>query len=56
MLAGLTVSLFYVFAHKGIFFIIMDYLDLVGGERFLHDHAEAFGTVGAIVNLRWPTR
>jgi len=53
MLAGLAVTLFYVFAHKGIFFIAgTDYLDLIGGANsFFTITPEAFGTVGAIVNF-----
>jgi len=53
MLAGLFIVLFYVFAHKGIFFIKgTDYLDLIGGANaFFTITPEAFGTVGAIVNF-----
>ncbi|MDT4880963.1 putative sodium:solute symporter, subfamily [compost metagenome] len=53
MLAGLFVTLFYVFAHKGLFFIKgTEYLDLVGGVNgFFTITPEAFGTVGAIVNF-----
>ncbi len=53
MLAGLFVTLFYVFAHKGIFFIKgTDYLDLIGGANsFFTITPEAFGTVGAMVNF-----
>ncbi len=53
MLAGLFVTLFYVFAHKGLFFIKgTEYLDLVGGANgFFTITPEAFGTVGAIVNF-----
>jgi cation/acetate symporter len=53
MLAGLFVVLFYVFAHKGIFFVKgTDYLDLIGGANaFFTITPEAFGTVGAIVNF-----
>jgi cation/acetate symporter len=53
MLAGLAVTLFYVFAHKGIFFIKgTGYLDLIGGANaFFTITPEAFGTVGAIVNF-----
>ena len=53
MLAGLFVVLFYVFAHKGIFFIKgTDYLDLIGGANsFFTITPEAFGTVGAMVNF-----
>jgi cation/acetate symporter len=53
MLAGLFVVLFYVFAHKGIFFVKgTEYLDLIGGANaFFTITPEAFGTVGAIVNF-----
>jgi cation/acetate symporter len=53
MLAGLAVTLFYVFAHKGIFFVKgTEYLDLIGGANsFFTITPEAFGTVGAIVNF-----
>jgi len=53
MIAGLAVTLFYVFAHKGIFFIAgTGYLDLIGGANsFFTITPEAFGTVGAIVNF-----
>jgi cation/acetate symporter len=53
MLSGLFVTLFYVFAHKGILFIKgTEYLDLVGGANgFFGITPEAFGTVGAIVNF-----
>ncbi|MBX3609843.1 MAG: cation acetate symporter [Hydrogenophaga sp.] len=53
MLAGLFVTLFYVFAHKGIFFIKgTGYTDLIGGvNSFFTITPEAFGTVGAIVNF-----
>ena len=53
MIAGLTVTLFYVFAHKGIFFIKgTDYLSLIGGANsFFGITPEAFGTIGAIANF-----
>jgi cation/acetate symporter len=53
MLAGLFVTLFYVFAHKGIFFIKgTSYLDLIGGANsFFTIAPEAFGTVGALTNF-----
>ena len=53
MLAGLFVTLFYVFAHKGIFFIKgTEYVEMVGGVNgFFTISPEAFGTVGAIVNF-----
>ena len=53
MLAGLFVTLFYVFAHKGLFFIKgTDYLNLIGGPNsFFGITPEAFGAVGAVVNF-----
>ena len=53
MLAGLFVTLFYVFAHKGLFFVKgTEYLGLVGGANgFFGITPEAFGTVGAMVNF-----
>ena len=53
MLAGLFITLFYVFAHKGLFFIKgTEYLGLIGGANsFFGITPEAFGAVGAIVNF-----
>ncbi len=53
MIAGLSVTLFYVFAHKGIFFVPgTAFTDLIGGPNsFFGITPEAFGTVGAIVNF-----
>ena len=53
MLAGLFVTLFYVFAHKGIFFVKgTEYLGLIGGANsFFGITPEAFGAVGALVNF-----
>ncbi|BCA80608.1 sodium:solute symporter family protein [Desulfuromonas sp. AOP6] len=53
MVAGLTVTLFYVFAHKGIFFIKgTDYLGLIGGANaFFGITPEAFGAIGALINF-----
>ncbi|MEF8729429.1 MAG: sodium:solute symporter family protein [Accumulibacter sp.] len=53
MLAGLFITLFYVFAHKGIFFIKgTEYLDLIGGANsFFGITPEAFGAVGALFNF-----
>ena len=53
MLAGLFITLFYVFAHKGLFFIKgTGYLDLIGGANsFFGITPEAFGAVGAMVNF-----
>ena len=53
MLAGLFITLFYVFAHKGIFFIKgTDFLPMIGGANsFFGITPEAFGAVGAVVNF-----
>ncbi|MBK5104916.1 MAG: cation acetate symporter, partial [Burkholderiales bacterium] len=53
MLAGLFVTLFYVFAHKGLFFIKgTGYLPMIGGANsFFGITPEAFGGVGALVNF-----
>ncbi len=54
MLAGLGITMFYVFAHKGIFFIKgTEFLGLFGGKGsfFLGIEPNAFGAVGAVVNF-----
>jgi cation/acetate symporter len=53
MIAGLLITLFYVFAHKGIFFVKgTEYLDLIGGANsFFGITPEAFGGIGALVNF-----
>ncbi len=53
MLSGLFVTLFYVFAHKGLFFIKgTEYLDVIGGANsFFGITPEAFGAIGALVNF-----
>jgi cation/acetate symporter len=53
MLAGLFITLFYVFAHKGLFFIKgTEYLPMIGGANsFFGITPEAFGAVGAMVNF-----
>jgi len=53
MLAGLLITLFYVFAHKGIFFIKgTDFVGAIGGPNsFFGITPEAFGAVGAMVNF-----
>jgi len=53
MLSGLFVTLFYVFAHKGLFFVKgTEYLGLIGGANsFFGITPEAFGAVGAMVNF-----
>ena len=53
MIAGLAVTLFYVFAHKGIFFIKgTEFVELVGGNNgWFGIEPNAIGTLGAIVNF-----
>ncbi|MDP3521372.1 MAG: VC_2705 family sodium/solute symporter, partial [Hydrogenophaga sp.] len=53
MAAGLLITLLYVFAHKGIFFIKgTDFVDMIGGPNsFFGITPEAFGAVGAMVNF-----
>ncbi len=53
MLAGIGVTMFYVFAHKGIFFIKSTiFIDSVGGPNFfLGIEPNAFGAIGAVVNF-----
>ena len=53
MLAGLFITLFYVFAHKGLFFIKgTEFTHLIGGPNsFFGIAPEAFGAVGAMVNF-----
>ncbi|MDD2741074.1 MAG: cation acetate symporter [Rhodocyclaceae bacterium] len=53
MLAGLFITLFYVFAHKGIFFIKgTDFVGMIGGPNsFFGITPEAFGAIGALVNF-----
>jgi cation/acetate symporter len=53
MLAGIGVTMFYVFAHKGIFFIKgTEFVNALGGPNFFFGiEPNAFGTIGAIVNF-----
>ena len=54
MLAGIGVTMLYVFAHKGIFFIKgTEFLGLFGGKPsfFFGIEPNAFGAVGAVVNF-----
>jgi len=53
MLSGLFITLFYVFAHKGLFFIKgTEYLGVIGGANsFFGITPEAFGAIGALVNF-----
>ncbi len=53
MLAGLAVTMFYVFAHKGIFFIKgTEFVNAIGGPNFFFGISpNAFGAIGAVVNF-----
>ncbi len=53
MVAGLSTTLFYVFAHTGIMFIKgTEFVDLVGGKNgWFGIEPNAIGTIGAIVNF-----
>ena len=54
MLAGLGITMLYVFAHKGLFFIKgTEFLGLFGGKAnfFFGIEPNAFGAIGAVVNF-----
>jgi cation/acetate symporter len=52
MIAGIVVTLFYVFQHKGFLFVAdWKYLQDMGSNWFMGIEPNAFGTVGAIVNF-----
>lgn len=52
MLAGIGITLFYVFQHKGIMFVAdWRYLEDWGSNWFLGIEPNAFGVVGAMVNF-----
>ena len=54
MLAGLGVTMLYVFAHKGLFFIKgTSFLGVFGGKAnfFMGIEPNAFGAIGALVNF-----
>lgn len=52
MIAGITITLFYVFQHKGILFISdWTYLESWGSNWFLGIEPNAFGAVGAVFNF-----
>ncbi len=52
MLAGITVTLLYVFQHKGIFFIPgTEFLGSMQPDWFFGISPNAFGAVGAVVNF-----
>ena len=52
MIAGIVVTLFYVFQHKGFLFVgDWKYLESLGSNWFFGIEANAFGAVGAVVNF-----
>jgi cation/acetate symporter len=54
MLSGLGITMLYVFAHKGIFFIKgTEFLGIFGGKSnfFFGISPNAFGAIGTIVNF-----
>jgi len=53
MLAGIGITMFYVFAHKGIFFIKgTGFVNSIGGPNFfLGIEPNAFGAIGAVINF-----
>ncbi|HCE2817798.1 TPA: cation acetate symporter [Vibrio parahaemolyticus] len=52
MIAGISITLFYVFQHKGILFIAdWTYLDSWGSNWFLGIEPNAFGAIGALFNF-----
>ncbi|MDP2575466.1 sodium:solute symporter family protein [Vibrio penaeicida] len=52
MIAGITITLFYVFQHKGILFIAdWKYLESWGSNWFLGIEPNAFGAIGAAFNF-----
>lgn len=52
MITGITITLFYVFQHKGILFVAdWTYLESWGSNWFLGIEPNAFGAVGAVFNF-----
>jgi cation/acetate symporter len=52
MIAGISVTLFYVFQHKGVLFISdWTYLESWGSNWFLGIEPNAFGAIGALFNF-----
>ena len=53
MLAGLGITMIYVFAHKGIFFVKgTEFVNIFGGANFFFGiEPNAFGAIGAVVNF-----
>ncbi|KGY07282.1 sodium:solute symporter family protein [Vibrio sinaloensis] len=52
MIAGISITLFYVFQHKGILFVAdWTYLESWGSNWFLGIEPNAFGAIGALFNF-----
>ncbi len=53
MLAGIGITMFYVFAHTGILYIKgTEYYSMFGGKNFFFGiHPNAFGAIGALINF-----
>ena len=53
MLAGLGITMIYVFAHKGLFFVKgTEFVNFFGGANFFFGiEPNAFGAIGAVVNF-----
>ncbi|WGW00096.1 cation acetate symporter [Vibrio sp. YMD68] len=52
MITGITITLFYVFQHKGILFVAdWTYLESWGSNWFLGIEPNAFGAIGAVFNF-----
>ena len=52
MIAGISITLFYVFQHKGILFVAdWTYLESWGSNWFLGIEPNAFGAIGAVCNF-----
>ncbi|TMX34406.1 sodium:solute symporter family protein [Vibrio sp. Hep-1b-8] len=52
MVAGISITLFYVFQHKGILFVAdWKYLESWGSNWFLGIEPNAFGAIGAVFNF-----
>jgi cation/acetate symporter len=52
MIAGISITLFYVFQHKGILFVAdWKYLESWGSNWFLGIEPNAFGAIGALCNF-----
>ncbi len=52
MLVGISITLFYVFQHKGVFFIAdWKYLESWGSNWFMGIEPNAFGAIGAVFNF-----